>query len=80
MQQERLGQRKIEKALENALSNWKSTPDEIDKCLKSTAKRALNGIDKKKYKSIMGNDAKLIITLGISGYGYGTHVFAEFGS
>ncbi|MDR2437583.1 MAG: AAA family ATPase [Endomicrobium sp.] len=77
---ETLDRREIEEALDNTPTSSDPSSLEINNMLKSSAKSALEGIDIKKYQKITGNDAKMIITLGVSIYGYGSHVFTEFGS
>jgi hypothetical protein len=75
---ESLNQRQIEKAYVKALVHLKSTPIEIDKSLKSTAKSAKKDINTKLYQSIIGDDNKEIITMRLTIYGYCTDVYAEF--
>jgi hypothetical protein len=77
---ERFNQNEIEEVLLKAPPKSEPTHAYINNSLKSSAQDALKDIDPRKYKSIIGDDAKVINTLGLFIYGYGTEVYAEFGS
>ncbi|MDR2351663.1 MAG: AAA family ATPase [Deltaproteobacteria bacterium] len=50
----------------------------LNKLLKSSSQEAIKDINTKKYQSIIGNDGSQFVTLGLSIYGYGNLVHAEF--
>ncbi|MDR2436752.1 MAG: hypothetical protein LBD17_01590 [Endomicrobium sp.] len=77
---EKLNQKEIEEALLKAPKKAEANPTKIYNLLKSATQDALKDINNKGYQHLIKFEVMDIIPLGLSIYGHGTEVYAEFGS